>query len=295
VTYDFSECVAVDARSDLQQGDIVEFESPVDSGPDILRRWGIIVTADCDLARHKHRGYLSYVPILTVDDYVSEFLLPKLVEDFLDQRQRGLSKMFREFEKRLGPQHDELSDRALKSWAEAGKVNEIAQFLQLTKAIEIEKMNRPIAEIRLCLDAKAMSRVDERLTCLLQLFAARKSPMQALKEEIDKRLLNLPGDAFFLRRLPSGLSAEPEADGGYIVYLRLIREIQMNHLAKSYRGTANPLIVATRVGRLGVPYVYRLTQQLAEVFAAIGLPDEYDKERKQISYTLTRAEWVAVA
>jgi len=93
-----------------------------------------------------------------------------------------------------------------------------------------------------------------------------------LSSDIESFLTNLPGDALFLNSLSA------EVSRGYVAYLRLLREIRDQQIA--LRAMRRPYeITSERFARLKPPYVYHLTQKLAAVFSAIGLPTEYEDER----------------
>ena len=62
----------------IRQGDVFEWV-----GENRLRPWkfyGIVVTADCDLANSKTAGRLSYVPALVAEDYLWHFWMGKKLD-----------------------------------------------------------------------------------------------------------------------------------------------------------------------------------------------------------------------
>jgi hypothetical protein len=93
-----------------------------------------------------------------------------------------------------------------------------------------------------------------------------------LWEQISTFSSRLPGDAFFMDSL------SPAHRAGYVACLRRIQEIHATQF------TDSPLelerVDAVRISRMNAPYKYRLTQQLAAVFADIGLPDSHDASCK---------------
>ena len=92
------------------------------------------------------------------------------------------------------------------------------------------------------------------------------------RENVD-RMTNPPGDAVFLHGLGGSLTA------GYIAYLRRIDNVDEANVALRFRDLSDSSKVAKRISRLSSPYVFRLTQQLAQVFSAIGLPGSYEESR----------------
>ncbi|BAK36319.1 hypothetical protein MLP_33050 [Microlunatus phosphovorus NM-1] len=61
--------------------------------------------------------------------------------------------------------------------------------------------------------------------------------------------------------------------------IRNLREIAEDEIAIKATQQARP---SKRIARLSSPYRYRLTQQLGDVFAAIGLPEEYERRRDEL-------------
>lgn len=64
---DFSECEPALDDGPIRQGDVISFHD----GADPWERLGVIVTGDCDIARNKHAGRLTYIPVLTAPAYLS--------------------------------------------------------------------------------------------------------------------------------------------------------------------------------------------------------------------------------
>ena len=98
---------------------------------------------------------------------------------------------------------------------------------------------------------------------------------RAVRAQLVDSVQRLPSDTFFI----GGLSAS--FCDGYVAYLRLVREI--SHEDVAIRTPELERAAARRISRLQSPFVYRMTQQLAEVFATIGLPQDYEDNRRLIA------------
>lgn len=61
----------------LRQGDIIRTER---NTPQELSDLWMILTSDCDLARAKHYGRLTCVPVMTMRRYLELFIFPSDVE-----------------------------------------------------------------------------------------------------------------------------------------------------------------------------------------------------------------------
>ncbi|MEV4764509.1 hypothetical protein AB0J89_17990 [Micromonospora chokoriensis] len=273
----FRECDPVVDGAAISQGDIFIFhDDSVDGG--IWQKAGVIVTADCDIANDKHAGILSYVPILPLHDYLAWRVLPKIAED---RRKRSLQQMM-EMVGRL--ENDSgipkgLSASAVEVLATVdGGLDDFDRHLRGMTPKDRDALSVTIDEIAICDRVRRSSTYVEQFAALASVLAPtkKKSTEELLLSDIRSRLKTLPGDVFFIGSLAQG-----HVDG-YMAYLRLIRETNLRQISTSYYNKDGRGIVADRVSRLRAPYIYRLTQQMADVFASIGLPEEYETARDSI-------------
>lgn len=70
---EIDECSPFSPNESITQGTIIKFEDkPADE------TYGIIVTADCDIAQNKYGKYLSFCYMFPLNIYVNDYLIPKL-------------------------------------------------------------------------------------------------------------------------------------------------------------------------------------------------------------------------
>jgi hypothetical protein len=288
----FSECDEVTDDRPLVQGDIFEW---VDRGTDPWRQFGVVVTANCDIAQEKHRGILSYVPFLSLQDYLRLFHFPKLLQRGVQPLANELSKKLladelaeaiRTYQAANLPEFPEpVSDRAALLWAKSRTPEEIADDLRITGAESRARFINLVVDFKYVDDATTGEGYTEQLSALIRLRTRRgvvpAKAQEAIWGEIHGAIKSLPGDCFFVGRVGSTPSA------GWIAYLRLVREIQHRDVAiRQPELRRQGAALAKRVSRLRSPYIYRLTQQLTDVFAAIGLPTEYEDSRAEVLQAL---------
>jgi hypothetical protein len=243
-----------------------------------LQKFGIVVTADCDLANDKHFGIVSYVPVLPLSDYVTGYAVPKLVEDLYQQRLKNLEIHVREFERARGTEPG-LSRWAMETWANrAGGDQELLDHFRVENARVRQLVSALMAEVQLCGEIRQMPDLRGQFEALGALFPAsrNRTSAQRVTAEVQSRLTRMPGDAFLITSLGEGYAE------GYVAYLRLVRELRVHQIATSFLTANSRDVLAERVARLDAPYVYRLTQLLADVFASIGLPEEYERVRAAV-------------
>ena len=272
---EFSECIPITDSSPLRQGDIIEGCSPT---LDAWSKFGIIVTADCDLARDKHNGIVSYVPILELSDYLRLFFLYRRIKNEIFRTNKDLIGDIRKHQKERLPEFPEpLSDDAVNSWIDTTSSEVIAEDLQLQPGLAREQFISRINIYKNLSSALNAERIEVQVSAL-QSSNYRKTFWQDITSHLEK----LPGDLFFLNSLNRTKSNKK----GYIAYLRLVREVRERQIAIRTPDLEHAFVTMKRISRLDSPFRYQLTRQMADVFASIGLPSEYEAARRSTAENL---------
>ena len=96
------ECSAFNSDDTIEQGTIISFTNNNNI------RYGIIVTADCDIYQNKYGQFLSYCPIFLLKEYIETDLHQKLCK-------RQLHKLFEKIKKLIKevPEYALVSDEAI--------------------------------------------------------------------------------------------------------------------------------------------------------------------------------------
>lgn len=274
----FTECHEVGDDRPIRQGDVFQWLTP---SSDPWAQFGVVITADCDIAHEKHRGILSYVPVLLFTEYLAQFYLPRKLETALTAVRAQLNKQIRAYQQQnLSAFTEPVSDAAALGWVRSVPAQQIADQLGVPQGKTRDKFIALADDYLLSDQALHDGTFKALLDAVLRLRSrqnADKSKLYtALWREIDEYATHLPSDAFFIRSLSHNNM------GGYVAYLRLVREISHKHIATRYTDLRDSAVIARRISHLGSPYIYSLTQQLATVFSAIGLPTEYEDSRRQL-------------
>jgi len=277
----FPECEEITDNRPIRQGDIFRWSESGDGPYNFL---GIVVTADCDIDKKKHRGILSYVPILPINDYLRLFYLPGALSRALVPISEQLIKLIREHQHRNRADFPEpVSQDAALVWAGSRQPEEIATELRLPEGRPRSILIELTTDYQMAARALESEAFQDQVNSLLRLRSRRETSMtreKLLKDMYSNLATSPPEDCLFIGRI--GLDYRT----GYIAYLRLVREIQQEDAAirqepdPGHRPGHRPR--ARRIARLRSPYVYRLTQQLVQVFASIGLPAEYEGRRDKL-------------
>jgi hypothetical protein len=270
----YRECEDVVSNAPLRQGDVIR---PLTFSEDPWSGSAVIVTADCDLARNKHNGRLTCVPVLPIEKYLSMFYMPDRIGRLLATAENKLGSMVRQYQLMLEGFDEPIDDKSAAEWVVETPPEDVTHvlgihgkdgvlFAAIAKAYCAARANK-------LTDFKAQVMTSCDLQVALGHHRERDVARTARMKDVIQSVERLPGDAMFLNALSD------ELHNGYVCYLRVLREISDDEVAtrasmRSFR------IKYERISRLRAPFVYALSQQLGSVFSAIGLPEEYEGARR---------------
>ncbi len=266
------------------QGDVIEWFGEHSKRP--WKRFGIIITADCDLARDKHGGVISYVPALTSEDFIWQTWrknrFSRAAEDNLVKAGQRIQKWLLS----RGKSQSELSAVAMRQWLARATPNAILDEIGVENPGERANLLNslePAATILELLDKQepCMATLRRAYAVVNSRYSEDKSLMAL---DVQKTWTNLPGDLFHLTTMPSDnpkQNAGPDIkNDGIFLQLRHIWQVNSDEVSTRPLDFKDGKAKVRRICRVGAPYRYAITQSLARVFSDIGLPDEYDSRRK---------------
>ncbi|WP_338760895.1 hypothetical protein V7968_32605 [Nocardia vulneris] len=262
MTDSFPEYQEISITDPLRQGDVLEATATAS----LWERHLLVITADCDLARGKHRGRVTCVPLLTAPEYLLEMKVPLL-------RERALSKFVAELRNALPPGAPNISDERLKLWPCEVEPAEIISELGLVEKTA-DAVKAALESIRLI--SQEASSLNEAIGSLVESQASapnakqRQTILNSVVDALKSPYSSPPGDALFLSSIAPG-----NADG-YFAYLRHLEQIAESDIAIGLSRTAASY---RRIARLRDRYTHALVQQFALVFMSIGLPPAYEEMR----------------
>lgn len=221
----------------VSQGDLFYFEEE-----DSSRSYGIVVTADCDLANNKHSRLVSFVPLLALEDV----LISCIYIDYIERKGDDIARML----------HKELkSDVPVNDPAFSATICAILKQDQ-----EIPTELREAAKIYLHQSDRIST--NDFTALLKRLNISVNKAFEKFDQQINSR-----GDIIVLTRPPY------VTHDVRIAWLRRVWQTNLGDLAlrnSSYVSNKNR---GQHVAQLASPFKYRLTQQFAQVFSDIGTPD----------------------
>ncbi len=221
----------------VTQGDLFYFE---DAEP--TRRYGIVVTADCDLENRKHSRLVSLVPLLDLESILSSCLYI----DYLEKNRSQIGKF--------------LGDILKISWQSAGPSFDAGVEAVMRESYDVEDYIKEAADVYL---NKADSVSKSAFIKIIESLGHQpKNAYSKFEQQVRSR-----GDIMLLDR-PALVF-----DDVKIVWLRQIWQVSLGSLAlrnSRYKAGSGH---GQHVARLASPFKYRLTQQFGQVFSDIGGPD----------------------
>lgn len=272
-------------REGVRQGDIIRWETPTSP----WEVYAIVVTADCDIALGKHAEIVSYIPVLSLADYWRLFTVPKKIDKYaVEKFIPGARERIRKLQRSYRPDFpQEMSDQAIANLIQSSLPGEVVEQFRVP-ASECSAVTEMLTAFKSVMQIPK----DDGLMGLVNLLAtlrainggnASNKNSHAVLDELAKEIKDLPGDAFFIGCIESG-----RADG-FVAYLRFVRELHTEAIALQSSDLKKTTTKVRRIARLRSPFIYRLTQQLGNVFADIGLPGEYEEKRSSIANDIKKS------
>lgn len=246
------------------------------SGRDIV---GLVVTADCDLARGKTWGTLHWVPVVSARSYaLSSFGVDTLLKSVATEQEALIAAAN---QLALAP-----SEPALEDALSAGSVDALVELLGSLQGFSRERIQLLVdmKELLATLPARHSQWNEQTIAnveaMLVRGAVQRGSSRKKLAERLASRLSSPAGDVFLIPQAFAGV-AQPA-----VVLLRFLQTCELVDVAPTIGVARTRGAPYYRVARMLPPYRYDLTRRFAAVFADIGLPDEYDTERKKVAANL---------
>lgn len=192
---DFAETRLIDDVIGLRQGDVILWTSVKDeTAIEPWRRYGIIVTADCDIVQGKHGDVLSYVPLLAAADYVRLFVFPKMLQAALKPKLEQLKSTVRKLQQTHQPAFPEpLSDIAIESWLQENGPEEVLHGLGVPDGREREEARTIMSNIVAAWEAEKTGTYSKLFDAIVSMRGGGATHMKNVMEAVRNKFRDLPG------------------------------------------------------------------------------------------------------
>lgn len=265
----------VDGNQPFRQGDILCRISQQEQ-----KEWGVIITADCDIANDKAGSYFTFLTIVTSDSYLKDSWAPEALRKVGQKTALKASELLSRAARKCDPGLADLSPEDVVEWlmdrsaAEvAAKVNDTSgAMLNLLEAV---RLSHGIG----CSNDPAFARL--RAVWKLQGVSAR-GEHERFEAALD---YNKNPEYVFLPFLPQ------EHFLGYVVLLRSFQSVWESEVYKSLLSAriADRPNAWHRIGRLADYVRYSITQRMAFLFSRIGMRSVFETYcDSAVSQTLAR-------
>ena len=265
----------------IGQGDIFAWGNW--SERDEWDQFGMVVTADCDIAHDRASNFLTYLPILSLAAYVKLVWVRQRIAKLLVQHQRQTSEEIHRLHLKLNPGATKLESVVSNRWIIQSTNELILKALNVSEKKEITNITKLLEVYRSLEAASRGDTMGDLVQTYCEIRASKQSIPTTRAKEIVARdmhsdvVQNLPLECFFLTSLP-------QIDAlGFIVMLRHIQPIKPQTLTASYTEAKGLDNRAYRLGRLSPTFKYALTQKFGTLFSRIGLPVDYEEWQDAIA------------
>jgi len=149
------ECERADPDQPLRQGDIVAAQPGTNSWRNPWTRFGVVLTADCDLTHGKGGPNLVYVPIVDLYVYVADVWLPAEAENLARTGRDKIDKQLANLQSRLAFRH-------IAAWGEINDDNIVTKLAEhigsLRSGLDKDRLSTEIIELwHACAELQALS------------------------------------------------------------------------------------------------------------------------------------------
>lgn len=249
------------------QGDLIGIADWTQSG--LLDRFGVIITADCDIQRARPGKQIVFLRVITQREYVDYYWAKEKLEKERDRFINDLTSMANRLRRLVTNDAVDLDASAVDRWVRQSEANDIIASIGGVTDADAQKMlkaiERAATAIGCCDNANEKPCLD--LYCGLQ----KKSRVEAVKTAVGE-LSRVRDDLFYI----SGF-AESEDRQGYYILLDQIGGVRLDQITDSLMEFRSGAKSVYRFGRLGKQFKYAMAQKFAMLFQRIGLPDPYNK------------------
>lgn len=291
------ECERCDGKDALRQGDVIAAQPGTASWHDPTRRFGIIISADCDIEQNKGGSSLVYLPIISHIDYINLIWIPQEANKTDVAARSYIDKLLRDVDPSLSSRHlfgwakrsglesllDNLKSKALPILSEdklterldliVGTFSRIVELAELqdgtapTERLDILKRINNFFDLKDVLEKPAKTGGTHRKSAI-------ENALQALQTRIDtwliKDLIGLDPDML------------EQHVYGYVVPMRLFSRVETTEILKDKIEWYGDKDKYLRVCRIRGIYKSDLMQRFSNMFSRIGLEDQRDEEHRRL-------------
>lgn len=259
---------AIGQHTHVGQGDLIHKPAAGDQ----KARWGIIITADCDIAQDKAGSHLSYLNIVTMADYLENVWPAETLRKLRKKLLAEVMAICNNAVTGLNAGLNDLSARELLEWLIDSPKAEIAAALGLEnkkKKAFVDALEK--VELAFGINNQGVSALQK----LRRIWAMQNTSEKEIKDRLTKALdYNQASDFHLIPEIPGSSPL------GYVVLLRELQSIPASHIFASQldlqiSGNQDGYYIACHsTDNLR----YAISQKMAFLFSRIGMSEDYESQ-----------------
>jgi hypothetical protein len=250
----------------ILQGDIFKVGSLCNQNFLDHEEWGMVITADCDIAQEKISSF-AFLPIITAKSYLDKYWLITLLEKEKHELLKNITNSIND-KKYLEKQNCKPIDISeVKEWIEEESVEGV--FKELGISLNKNRIPKFHQQYEILSQPASFENF-----FILRNIQGRKE--DAIKKEIRTVFSSLKDEFYFVPYVGA------QESFGVIVKLRSLRTIDMSivyhSLLKARSSSVDINTTLYRVGRFSDYLRYSISQKFALLFSKIGMPEHYESD-----------------
>lgn len=261
--------VQVDDEQEIRQGDIIRRNA---GGVNEEPTFGVVLTADCDIANNKAGDRFTWLQIVPAASYLELIWAPEEFKRLVEKQSRISLEGLNALIKRSGIEVSPLSSSSLQEWLREKSAEDVLQAVNPHGKPDDPKLRRSLQALRLCLGFEGSSSTLVRLRQAWALLGRDESAQQSqLRGALDTN--RGFSDCLLVPELP-GVTGY-----GFVVLLRAISNIEVKELFRSEtdaRINDQPLAFY-RIGKFSDALRFSIAQRLAFLFSRIGMSTAFEE------------------
>jgi hypothetical protein len=265
----------VSDQSPFRQGDVIRRDiTPRGEGQPATAEWGVIITADCDIAQEKMGEFFTYLVIRSARDYIEQVWASEEISKLVDRHGHVAVEHILKADQARDPNATPLTFAELSEWVRADGAEAVLNAVKISQAAIRKKVATALEVLTLADDQTRNSMPLERLrACWAREGKKEPEHRGLIRNALSQRQMR--SDYMLTPTLPS------ETEVGFVVMLRDIRAIKPSDLFASRldlrigNGSASAMY---RIGRFSDFIRYAIAQRMANLFSRIGMTEQFETE-----------------
>lgn len=253
---------------DIRQGDIIrkvnrQFSSDA--------TYGVVLTADCDIAQKKAGERYTWLEIISMKSYVQGVWAEDQLRKISERRSKPLCEMLNSQIRRIDINLTALTQDSLSKWLSTSSADEILTSICGQKPSAESQMLRDLKAFALATIAEGSQTPFSRLKALWELTGKDEKKQREAVRDAFKEGGGFQ-DFFVLPELPKTPGV------GFVVLLRSMSTVMASDLFLTEQDARihDRPSAFHRIGRLSDGVRFAITQKLAFLFSRIGMPKSFE-------------------